>query len=92
MRIVLFMTGKAVRRQLLAVKITFVAGIAFGLPVFAAQLELRLLIMIEIDDVPFLRAMAIVAFRPVTPFVNILQLMTHATDRADVPIALAAMA
>lgn len=90
-RIVLFVTGGARRRQLVAIKVALVAGIALGLPMLAAKSKLGLLVMIEKDHIPFLRAVAGVALRAIAPAMHILQLMADAANRTDALIAFAGM-
>ena len=91
MRVALFVAGKAICRQLVAIKIALVTIITFGLLMTAAKCKLRLPIMVESDHVPFLRTMAFVAFRTITPAMHILQLMAVAANRADTLIAFTGM-
>ena len=89
MRIVLFVAGEAGRRQLLAIKVPLVARVTLGLRMLAQEGELRLPVMVEMDDVPFLRTMAVIAFGPIAPAVHVLQLMTNRAICTDALIALA---
>jgi hypothetical protein len=92
MRIVFFVAGGAGRWQLFAIKVALVAGIAFRLPVLAAQSKFRLPVVVELDGVPFFRAMTIVAFGPVAAAMHVLQLMAKRACRADALVAFAGMA
>lgn len=91
-RIVLLVTGYARHRQLIAIEIALMAGVAFGRGVFAVQREFRLPVVIETDLVPFNRLMAVVAFRAMPPAMDILQLMACGADGADAFVTLSCVA
>lgn len=92
MHVVLLVAGEAVCRQLVAIKITRVAVIAFDLLMLATMHKLRFPVMVESDHVPFLRAVALVTFCAIAPAMHILQLVAIAANHADALIAFTGMA
>lgn len=80
-RIVLLVTGGAVRLQFVGIKVARMARLAFDVFMRAAK-RIFGLVVIETDRAPFGLIMAGLAFRAKTPGVNILQPVTrHAGPR-----------
>jgi hypothetical protein len=90
-RVILLVTRHAARRQLIAVEIFGVAGIAFGRGMAAAQWKFRL-VVIEEHGLPEILVVAVLAFGTITAAVNVLNLMTSHAGRRNIGISLAGMA
>jgi len=89
--IILKMTRYARRRELVAVEIAGVAGIALDLPMRASQRKLRVLVVIKVNGTPFGLAVAAVAFDTISSRMNILKLMAFNASRPNPLVALASM-
>lgn len=89
--IVLLVTGHAARRQLVAIEIAGVTGIAFDLGVLTSQWKLGLFVVVETHRLPLGRGVAGLALGAVAAGVRVLQPMTGSTGRRQVLVALAGM-
>lgn len=85
------MTRYARRRELVAVEIAGVAGIALDLPMRASQRKLRVLVVIKVNGTPFGLAVAAVALDTISSRMNILKLMAFNASRPNPLVALASM-
>src|SRR3974377_990016 len=72
--VVLPMTGNARRRQLVAVQIASVAGIALDLNVCGSQRKFCRSVVIKVDGDPFVLIVTAFTFRAIPPEMNILNL------------------
>lgn len=90
-RIVLFVTGHAGRRELVAIEIAGVAGVAFDLRVLASQRKLGHSVVVEAHRLPFGRRMAGFALGAVASGMNVLQPMAGNAGHRQVLVALAGM-
>ena len=91
MRVVAFMTSDAGCRELVAIEIALVAGIALDLFVCAPQRKFRRFVVIEFNGFPFFRAVTGLAFRAIAALVNILDFVAIGTGVRQVFVALANM-
>lgn len=91
-RIVLLMTGHASGRELIAIEIAGMAGIAFYLCVFAAQRKLCHFVMVETHRPPFGRSMASLALGAIAAGMGVLQTMAGGTIHRQIFIAFASVA
>jgi hypothetical protein len=90
--VVFLMTGNACRRQLVAVQIASVAGIALDLSVCRSQRKFCRPIVIKVDGHPFVLIVTATAFHAIPPEMHILNLMAIDTLGTDAPVALPNMA
>jgi hypothetical protein len=91
-RVILAVTRHAGRRQLVAIEIARVAGIALDLRVRGFQRKLRRLVVIEADRAPFALVVAAIALAAVSSGVDILNLVAIRARGADALVAFVNMA
>lgn len=89
--VVLLVAGHAGGRQLVAIEVARVAGVAFDRGVAAAQRKLRL-VVVENHGLPQILVVTVFAFRAVTARMYVLYAVTPTTRGGDVGVALAGMA
>ncbi len=92
MGIIFAVTRDTRRRQLILIQMSGVTRIAKHLDVLAAQRELRLPIVIELDVRPFRWAMAGVAFLTIASSMAIVDIVAGDTSRGQILITLTGMA
>lgn len=90
--VVLAMARYARRRQLVAIEVAGVAGVALDLRVGGSQWKFRRHVMIEMNRTPLALVVAAFAFRAIPSGVDVLNLVTRDACRADVLITFADMA
>ena len=91
-RVIFSMTRHAGRRQLVAIEIAYMTGIAFDLGVRRPQRELGRLIVVEMDRGPLPLVVAAVALRSVPSAVHIFDSVAVRTCRPEVLVAFVHMA
>lgn len=90
-RIVALVASDACGGELILIKVTLMAAIAFDGFVRVAQRELGVLVVIEADGFPFFRRVAGLALLPVAASVDVLQLMAINAGVRQILVALADM-
>ncbi|MEQ1694230.1 MAG: hypothetical protein ABL901_00175 [Hyphomicrobiaceae bacterium] len=92
MRVAFRMAARARHWQLILVEIAQVAGFTFRLGVQSPQREFRCLVVIKVDDAPFLVGVTRVAFGAVFPGVFVLQSVTRNAGEREPGIPFSGMA